>query len=595
MMRKIIFSMAIAATAITSTQAQYGQRLYSRDTVSHDRFTDGLNSVANPVGGLAPYVGTGVTQGNNIVERSRFVRTARAGATLANRVNFVFRGGNEHSHRLNSICEAAGRYVMAGRVTGTTVSPVPGGGDVLFVRTSAAGIINSVRTVDLSNGNDGANCIIQSTTNANRLYSCGFSELNGISRTFVMATNTTGSTVNWSRTYGVSCVFGALVGNSVANSIAEDAGTGSVYAVGNLTGQNCNNAFISRFTAAGVHVWTQIFQLPNNGLQFTSIKPHPTIANSFIISGNCLNFGLGNVTSWPLILGINVAGAAPAIVFQNCLVAALPAPFPVNGQITGMMANDLTSRLNPFNGNIEYFLAGTAVLQNGSTEGFTIKTTGVGIPISGQVYGNVATDGFNSIDRVGNGMMAGDGLVQFGYYNTNLPNVVPPGNTRCWLVKSYYNHVSGCNEKPIVVTSQIVNLLQGPFNPIINNVNLRDSMVAQQANGLAKTLCWANVIGTGSNMREPETNSISISNDIKLYPNPVDGDAILTLQVRSDKNNTAVITIMDIKGAVIDQNIIDVSEGINETTIDHSQWQRGMYFVQVQLNDQSYRTKITKN
>lgn len=594
-MRRIIFSMMIAASAITSTQAQYGQRLYSRDTIANDRYTDGINSVANPVGGLAPYAGTGVTQSNNLQDRSRFVRTARAGATLANRVNFVFRNGIEHSHRLNSICEAPTRYVMAGRVMANTINPVPGGGDVLIVRTSAAGIINSVRTVDLNNGNDGANCIIQSGLNANRLYSCGFSELNGVSRAFVMATNSTGSTVNWSRTYGVSCVFGALIGNAVATSIAEDAATGSVYAVGNLTGQNCNNAFVSRFTNAGVHLWTHIFQLPNHGLQFTSIKPHPTIANSFIISGNCLTLGLGAINSWPLALGINVAGAAPAIVFQNCITGVLPAPFPTNGQITGMMANDITSRVNPFTGNAEYFLAGTAVLQNGSTEGFTIKTNPVGIPISGQVYGNVAPDGFNSIDKVGNGMVAGDGLAQFGYYNTSIPNVVPPGNTRCWLVKSYYNHVSGCNERPMVLTSQIVAIMNGPFIPIINNVNLRDSMVAQQANGLAKTLCWANVIGTGSNLREPEANAINIGNDIKLFPNPIEGDALLTLQIRSNQNNTAVVTVVDLKGAVIDQNIIELTEGVNETTIDHSQWQQGMYFVQVQLKDELFRTKITKN
>jgi len=83
------------------------------------------------------------------------------------------------------------------------------------------------------------------------------------------------------------------------------------------------------------------------------------------------------------------------------------------------------------------------------------------------------------------------------------------------------------------------------------------------------------------------------NNDLwKVYPNPLSN--ILTIESTNSSNKVIFINIYDINGKVVSRT--KVSNGLNETKVDFSNYQSGVYIIEVvdQNNITSFRAKIIK-
>lgn len=84
-----------------------------------------------------------------------------------------------------------------------------------------------------------------------------------------------------------------------------------------------------------------------------------------------------------------------------------------------------------------------------------------------------------------------------------------------------------------------------------------------------------------------EENTI---NDLTIYPNPAFSNT--TIVFSSESDNEATITVMNLLGELIQTNLVSVVSGTNSHVIDVQNFDNGNYFVQIQMNDKVYTTKL---
>ena len=127
-----------------------------------------------------------------------------------------------------------------------------------------------------------------------------------------------------------------------------------------------------------------------------------------------------------------------------------------------------------------------------------------------------------------------------------------------------------------------------PFQKIIGEVNQTYSATANgeyavivSQNGCTDTSACYTVVGIG-------TNTFELSNNIKIYPNPV----FHTLQVEAENEiQHTSVKLIDVTGKVLLER---ASSSLKKISIDMSSYSSGNYFIQITNPDFSYVKKIYK-
>ena len=73
---------------------------------------------------------------------------------------------------------------------------------------------------------------------------------------------------------------------------------------------------------------------------------------------------------------------------------------------------------------------------------------------------------------------------------------------------------------------------------------------------------------------------ISKGNDLRLYPNPVNGQ--LTLQISSESVGDETVRIYDAAGRMLKTSTVTLARGMNSKVIDISLLSKGVYFVKLE-------------
>jgi hypothetical protein len=403
-----------------------------------------------------------------------------------------------------------------------------------------------------------------------------------------MKHNVTGSTVNWVRYFSLPCLNGT-VANARANYLVEDPASGNICVVGtiqqNAIPGSCRNSFLAKFNSAGVLLWLHVYSFTaGTGVDFNSIKP-TGMANDYMITGTIAS--PAPVTNRVLLMRVSTGGGAPVTVFSNVLFSTGPTPnYPVQDQY----GFDVITRTST--PNLEYYVAGMTVYTGGATDGHVFKTNGVGAPTKVMLYGSVYSDHLSAIDWIDIPGSTIRGIADFGKFKyLSTPGILPID--RSWLVKSYFNLVSGCNE--IVDSPQhfSINLVHTLFQPNILTAFTKDTLDAQYVNCLTKILCWANNVAGGSNVKIPSAVSQITGEKFNLYPNPAFGNE-LTIDIRSDIAETVNVKLFDALGNVAGEFEAILGEGINTVKVDLSEAAKGWYVVQVTSSDGIYRSKLIR-
>ncbi len=571
------------------THAQYGQRTYFVDSLSNESFAKGIRSY-NLSGGSVTYAATGTAQPFQapVPYRARFVRIHQAGNPLFNRMYKVFKSGFEMPNTSNAITEYTNRYTMAGSVQASPVANIPGGSDVLLIKTNLSGVATSpVHHIDIGGGYDEAYCTKNSKKITNRLYTCGESHASN-GRAFLMKHDATGAVVSWVRYFDLPCAAGTT-GDTRANYLIEDSASGNVCVVGTIQSVNgCRQSFLAKFKGNGTLVWVNIFaDAPGLGLDFNSIRATDQ-PNNYIVTGTV--YSLAPTNNRIFLMRVNTAGAAPVVFFSNMLLSNGPSPnYPVDNQY----GYDACMRIPPtIASNKEFYVTGMTHYNTGSTDGHIFKCDSNGNPLAAYLYGGNFNDQLNAIDWINSLGTPGDGLATFGKFH-NLAVAGTPPKEQSWYIKSYFNLVSGCNEIADNPFVSPVSLTIFPFVPTILSNFINDTATITHVNCLQKKLCWATSLAGGANVRTEAEGSGWMQDQILLYPNPASGNQ-LTVSFNGTENQTAHFIVIDLTGREVAGFDAVLMKGLNTLEVDLTGLARGTYILQMTSGEKIFHQKFIR-
>ena len=76
------------------------------------------------------------------------------------------------------------------------------------------------------------------------------------------------------------------------------------------------------------------------------------------------------------------------------------------------------------------------------------------------------------------------------------------------------------------------------------------------------------------------TPELPENNSIRIYPNPVAGDAV-NVELNLTKEQEVTISVLDVNGKMISSETIPVNAGISFNRIELNNLQQGVYFIKV--------------
>jgi hypothetical protein len=575
--------------------AQYGHRGYSADSTTTDWFNDGLITNFNLSNNVPVHVGVGRNAliSANAIERARFVRSSLSGTQLNNRKYFIFKNGAEVGSRLNALAEGNSYIMASGTVVNANGVQLAGGADALIMKTTAAGVPSSIFKVDLGGGFDEILSTKRSNRSSTTFYSAGYSSLQGTAQAFLMK-HTGGGVINWVKRFSLPCQDGTT-GFAEITSLVDDSTSNMITVVGNVrtgpSGSACKRAFIAKINGSGVLQWLR-FITSNNGtdIDLQSIRETGT-AQQFVITGS---IALPNLNRRVLLMVVNTAGAAPVTVWAKGLYTNGPTP---NYVISNQQAFDVITRIEPT--KTEYFVAGMNLYTTNLTDGIIFKTDANGTPLLNRIYTGFGKEQFNAIDYVSRPGAAGNGIAAFGKVDRLIGVGTPKGQS--WLVKSYFNLVSGCNE--VADNPLSVNLTMQYTTQSVSFVSTftKDSLTTQNSNGFQTTICWATTISGGNNARfgDELTNDETMMETaeipaekigLSLFPNP-NSSSQLSTEIYSATQQEIALSIIDLNGKLHESTMMNVQEGKQLLNIEIEDLPPGIYLIQLRTSDGEVTSK----
>jgi len=580
-MKKQAFLIALIVYGYVAT-AQYGHRTYNVDTVSTEQFNDGFITDILTSGGQPIYAGAGFANMPNtagaVTTRSRFNRIDYNGNQLSGNVYYLFNAGPEVQSRSNSVCERGTTgYLLSGTAFNSSTT-----GDVLLLNANTSGALTSARRVDMA-GIDEAFSTRKSTNLTNRYYTVGSSitTAGSVSQAFIMKHNETGSTIDWVRKFNLQCSGVNRLAEAVA--VIDDPTSGNVVVIGNINfnglAGGCQQAFIARFTSAGVLTWLRIINstsMANIQLQNIRATDSP---QQYVITGSAIASSPAGKRQ-VLLMRVNTSNAAgPSTVFARLIRSNGPTPnYPVQNQI----GYDVACRKDSI-GNISYYIAGSTQYTTGtSTDGLLIRTNATGTPVNMYEYFGNGSEALYALD-INQTIANGRGIAAFGAFDSRSTSATI--RRKSWLAKTYFNLVSGCNsllDTGIVSTPSVT---YASFSPVISTTYTTNTLTYQSGSTTNQIVCWSTIIGGGSNLREmgDETTAVTSENatlKALAFPNPITGNE-LNLEIESEDEEIAELIILDLSGRMVQSSSIDLLTGTNRSLIDASDLRQGAYMLRI--------------
>ncbi|MES2590691.1 MAG: SBBP repeat-containing protein [Bacteroidota bacterium] len=144
--------------------------------------------------------------------------------------------------------------------------------------------------------------------------------------------------------------------------------------------------------------------------------------------------------------------------------------------------------------------------------------------------------------------------------------------------------VTGSN---VTVTSNVVTIDASDFteNTIVNiemAPGVFKDMASNDYAGIANALTWNFTIGTATSIKQNEKT------DFNIYPNPTNGNFIVKWNTPTVQN--AELTVTNCLGQTLLKN--KLSSTISQMNIDLSMEEKGIYFIEVKMNQTVSRKKI---
>jgi hypothetical protein len=112
---------------------------------------------------------------------------------------------------------------------------------------------------------------------------------------------------------------------------------------------------------------------------------------------------------------------------------------------------------------------------------------------------------------------------------------------------------------------------------------------ASNGNPVAGSYLYIDDLSFSGNTSMSEISNFSSYN---VYPNPVKEK--LNLECNLKQNTLVQVEVMDIQGKLIKAQDFAMNKGENQVSVDLSDVQKGIYFVEIKCNDQVLVKKVIK-
>lgn len=585
-MKKTIFTLTLSFLAYLC-QAQYFQHVYG--TSGSEGWASGVNTVVQPQGhfiaaestpstGLAGVMATYTDNTGNILGAPNFnnlyVISPPVGASFQLTHNKVFEMNSGAGFGVVGMYQNAaanGFYYMQLDPNGNVIpggtfdyTPVPAGG-YTWNAAAVGGISESA--------------------SGNELYIVGSLQETSTTfdiHSFIIKIDIATGNILWSQIFSVSNTGSPAISRDWAYDVIESPYIGTwgpeVIVVGTTydnSGTRTADGYLVHFdanTGAITFPWAVYFGTNSSDEYLTSI----TVSNSgagggtgFILGGHSNYFNGGADWDFWMVKTDQNCGTTYWSTLHD--YAAKPG---ANG-----LSNDVMERLNSL-GNYEYYLAGEA--DNGvfgNWDAVVLKTDDFGNAVANGefTYGSPGYDMAAQLDQYnGTGI---DGLSTFGLstFGTGI------GNTDAYVVKSYFDGNSGCNEffaTPITQAGPGL-FSESQFSTLSTFTS--SALIASSSPVSDATLCNTSSIPGASNARmapvEPKGDKEAI-----VSPNPMQqGSPVAIVEVESNEPTTVQIAVYDMLGKQYAAGNYTLVKGKNQLPIDLStaNMAAGMYTVKV--------------
>jgi hypothetical protein len=420
---------------------------------------------------------------------------------------------------------------------------------------------------------------------------------------YLIKTNDIGDTI-WTKTIGNS--FRNIITNSIK---LVNESTLLLGLTDSIPGLDRNDYVLIKIDSLGNIVWNKCYEggfYPGSLGGFIQLND-----GSLIMSGSTQSYGAGDYDAliiktdslgnliWTKTVGGSLGESLQRSVLLNngIVLSGVTKSFGAGGYdllVTKMdyngnviWAKSYGTSTDEYGGHISstndggFIISGVQGLLTGSSQDILLtKIDSLGNIQWAKKYGG--TD----VDLGGGGFQTSDG--GFFLFGTRFSASV--GSYIGYIIKTDANGISGCNEQNIsLITQDITSLLVvGNHTP---NVYTDSTLVVKPTqtivrndgdNLISNTLCYS-VVG----VEENEAN-----NKIDIYPNPSTNEITLAFEQTYSENTK--ITIQNVLGQTVYSESFKSNTGNQLKTLDISNLQNGVYFIQLKNQNKIYSTKFIK-
>lgn len=422
--------------------------------------------------------------------------------------------------------------------------PFPGNSGIFYLQLDPAGTRIQVFDYFIANTSYSVKTVssICESSTGSELYITGTAADINDSYFFAMKIDVNTGTIIWDNIYDIN-IYTSETGSGICESVHMP---GEVAVVGTAANTSLDG-FLVRLDANNGNILApaNFYGTPSDDEIFNSIRvANNTAAGAagFIIGG------IVNSEAW--VVNTDAMG--------NPNWASLFDYSPIPG--TYNSCNDVIERFNT-NGKWEYYAGGTAD-DNGTPVAHVIKIDemGNGVPAGEFIYTNASR--VHMLDMYTAGTAPPNGLSVYA--------TVHGGSADMYLVKAYFNGLSGCFQKfgnplqysaPSLYTSE-------PVSPIDNfaQANMRSCCRYTMTD---LTVCYSASLVKGNNARVAPASNENADKAATVMPNPAETAAkAVIVEVESDMPGEVEITLVDVQGKETNMGHFSLVKGDNRLSLD---------------------------
>ncbi|KAB2918798.1 MAG: T9SS type A sorting domain-containing protein [Bacteroidetes bacterium] len=585
-MKKTFFTLTLSLMAYLC-QAQYFQHVYG--ATSNENWPSGVNTFVQPQGhfigangsnsaGVAGVLAAYADNTGNILGAPNFNNFYTIGTAVGSTHNL----SHTKVFEMNS---GAGFGVVG-------LYQSPAGSGVYYMQLDPNGNIIPGGTFDytpmpvpgymwnaIAVGN------ISKSASGNELYIVGSLQETSTTfdiHSFVIKIDIMTGAIFWSQIFSVSNTVSPAISRDWGYDVIESPYIGTwgpeVIVVGTTydnSGTRTADGYLVHFDAIFGNItfpWAVFFGTNNSEEYLTSITVSNSVAGGgtgFVLGGHSNYFNGGADWDFWMVKTDQNCGTTYWSTLHD--YAANPG---ANG-----LSYDVMERLNT-SSNYEYYLAGeTDNGVFGSSDAVVLKTNDFGVAVANGefTYGGSAYDMAAQLDQYNGTSVDGLSTYGLGTFATGV------GGTDAYVVKSYFDGNSGCNESfatPIAQTGPGM-FSESQFSTLstFNSAML----LAFSSSASDAQLCNTSSIPGASNARmapvEPKGDKEAI-----VSPNPMQqGSSVAMVEVESNEPTTVQIAVYDMLGKQYAAGNYTLTKGKNQLPVDLStaNMAAGMYTVKI--------------